>query len=167
MEQQYRQVFGHPAPRPAPQGSRVDWEWLGIIFPALTHLYLPGLLIPESELIVLRPNTLVKLSLGQGGPNVPIRVIARLIRTQTKSLRSLHLGNLDPSVPPRHGASPYHELGEALLQCERMEDFRLEPDPFRRDYASISYAYLAYTPALRGPWRYSLKACGRFLFGLG
>ena len=109
-----------PPPRPTPLESRFQWPLLGWMFPSLTHLYLPRLFLPPTDLGV-QPHTLVKLSLVQSPP-IPLSPILDLVRKQTVSLRSLHFGYI--SIQPDIAQIAFEELGEALASC-KLEEFRL------------------------------------------
>lgn len=94
--------YGHkrqpwPKARPPSPTAHFTWDNLPNMFPSLTHLSLPNLLIPTStfEISAFPVDQLVKLCLGKngGGPPVPISIISRLFSGQGK-LKHLSLGNL-------------------------------------------------------------------------
>lgn len=134
------------------------------MFPALTHLYLPDLLLPPLAEIAIPSHTLVKLSLGgtdggAGGPPVPIEPLVKLIQRQTKSLKALHLGHL---LPVGSGEADFTWLGTVLSWCLQIEDFRLVTSPqgsknLRCDNGMKRYASLACIDAVSTSWRGSLK----------
>lgn len=120
---------------------------------------------PRTEMVILS-NRLVKLSLGPGGPPVPILTLVGVISCNDASLRSIHLGHLFSDQHQVEGNFEY--LGDMLNECKLVEDFRLECDPggsrdARCDQAMARYSDLVYTKAMRGPWRKSLKVCARSL----
>lgn len=120
-EKMYNQTIAAVAPRATPLDATFTWSAFGRFFPALTHLYLPGLLIPPSDTIDLAENdTLVKLSLGIGGPQVPAAIVFGLLEKHARSLRKLHIGHL--------GGCDAEALGEVLANLEVLEDFRLIRD---------------------------------------
>nr|XP_031864346.1 uncharacterized protein CI109_000259 [Kwoniella shandongensis]KAA5531418.1 hypothetical protein CI109_000259 [Kwoniella shandongensis] len=154
--------IGYPHPRPTPDSSIIQWSQFSDTFPALTHLYLPGLLIPEDTIINLTPHTLIKLSIGPQGPPVPVSTIIRIVESQSNTLKSIHLGNLLPlPVKPSQGWG-FDILGEKLKRCEKLEEFRLQADAHGSkdvmcDQAMGRCSDLVYGPGLAGPWRRTLK----------
>lgn len=98
---------------------------------------------------------------------MPIGFLCELIRSQSKSLKALHLGHLTPTY---RGATSkdrvrfhYEDLGQALAMCEIMEDFRLELGSGARASVGSSSNMIKRnsseicTEAMNGPWRKSLK----------
>ncbi|KAK8858720.1 hypothetical protein IAR55_002949 [Kwoniella newhampshirensis] len=156
------QTIGYPKPRPTSESCIIQWSHFGDIFPRLTYLYLPGLLIPEDTIIDLTPHTLVKLSIGPDGPPVPIKTIIRIVETQSDSLRSIHLGNILPSGGKSPNGLDFEILGMKLKMCGKLEDFRLQADArgskdILCDLAMARCSDLIYVPGLTGPWRRTLK----------
>ncbi|CAD6566349.1 MAG: hypothetical protein TREMPRED_002493 [Tremellales sp. Tagirdzhanova-0007] len=152
----------YPPRKVVSEGARINWPHLGSIFPALTHLYLPGLLMPPRTEMGIFPNRLVKLSLGPGGPQVPILNLVGVIGFNDASLRSIHLGHLFSDQHQIEGNFEY--LGDMLKECMLVEDFRLECGPAGTrsaecHQAMAKYSDLVYTKGMRGPWRKSLKVC--------
>ena len=154
----------NPRPRPAPEGAHLDWGRFAIVFPVVTHLYLPGFLIPLSaNLTVSEGHTLVKLAIGPGGPPVPITALSIYLSCHTKTLRSLHLGHLLPNPP-----GDFELLARVLARCSRMESFKCEWD-IRRAHdqhssqAIASRSDAAFLEAMKGPWQKSLKVSSYLL----
>ncbi|WVF68969.1 hypothetical protein IAT40_003743 [Kwoniella sp. CBS 6097] len=178
--------IGYPEARPTPLSSVLQWETLGETFPALTHLYLPGLLVTEGSTIALPPG-LAKFSVlpsgfnattgtSTGGPPIPIETITNLLETQTDTLRSIHLGHLKPSTRGTLASTSnsrssafyinaerdFERLGEVLSRCEKLECFRWVNKVGGSldtgcDLATSRFAGLIYEPGLGGSWRHSLK----------
>ncbi|OCF45999.1 hypothetical protein I317_00087 [Kwoniella heveanensis CBS 569] len=110
--------IGYPEPRPTPSSSLLQWEILSQSFPALSHLYLPDLLVVEGTKIDVPPGLVeftVLTSSGTsgglgslvgtgssgamgGGPPIPIETITNLLEPHTATLRAIHLGHLRPST---------------------------------------------------------------------
>ena len=116
---------------------------------------------PRTEMGIF-PNRLVKLSLGPGGPQVPILNLVGVIGFNDASLRSIHLGHLFSDQHQIEGNFEY--LGDMLKECMLVEDFRLECGPAGTrsaecHQAMAKYSDLVYTKGMRGPWRKSLKVC--------
>jgi hypothetical protein len=161
----FGQIIAHPLPRAAPADAFLDWPNFSRLFPALTHLYLPRLLIPSNTTISVPPHQLVKLSLGPGGPPVPLEVITELIESQTSSLRSVHLGHL--MTESMTGVGPkWLALGVALGRCGSLEDFRHQGDPkgskdARCDGGMAAYSMYLYEEGMSGPWQRTLKVRNR------
>ncbi|KAL7423048.1 hypothetical protein Q5752_002347 [Cryptotrichosporon argae] len=154
--QKYGQTLAYPAPRPARPGQDLTWDRLGTVFPALTHLYLPGLYLLPDATIGVAPGTLRKLALGPGGPLVPLAPLTALVKAQP-TLEKVYLGHL---VPVDDAEREFAALGDALARCD-MVDFRLETDPagsrdWRCDKAMAQHAHLLYV-GLGGKWAPSLK----------
>lgn len=119
-------TLAYPTPRPSRANAAFDWPYFDKIFPSLTHLYLPGLLIPVGTAINLTSGRLIKLSLGSGGPPVPIPTLVNIIQGQKSSLKSLHLRHLLPIGDEKEA---FESIGDILEQCVGMEDFRFAADP--------------------------------------
>lgn len=149
-----------PTARAADRGSRFDWVNFGSIFPALTHLYLPGLLIPPNVEIRLPENTLIKFSTGPGGPPIPISVLGVLLESQTESLESLHIGHVTPTAQWSRDAEA-DKLAEAFAGCTKMKDFRWMRDASGKQSALcetfMQHAGLMLEEALLGSWQDTLK----------
>ncbi|WRT67931.1 uncharacterized protein IL334_004905 [Kwoniella shivajii] len=180
-------TIGYPTPRPTSSESIIQWSTLGISFskngqgeregnfPNLTHLYLPGLLIPEDTLINIRPDTLIKFSTGSqgGGPPIPIESLIHLINSQKNSIRKLSLGHIKSSNSKITSAnSPNMEsfirLGELLNECTKLEEFTLVTDAGGSkdsicDSGMSKCSNLIYGPGLMGNWRKSLKKLSLFV----
>ncbi|GFZ45033.1 hypothetical protein JCM24511_02759 [Saitozyma sp. JCM 24511] len=157
----FGQIIAHPLPRAAPADALLDWPNFSHLFPALTHLYLPDLLIPTNTTISVPPQQLVKLSLGPGGPPVPLEVITELIESQTSSLRSVHLGHL-MTESMTHVGPKWLNLGVALGRCRSLVDFRHQGDPkgskdARCDNGMADYSMYLYEEGMSGPWQRTLK----------
>ena len=139
------------------------WESFGNTFPALTHLYLPGLLLCGATRINLAENTLVKLSIGPGGPPVPLSTITELVISHAAALKAIHLGNLSVPQNDWDDVRPFIALGQALCRCEHIEDFRFEYDETAAEPNRITgrgmttMSHWIYSDALKGPWRRSLR----------
>ena len=147
----------HPNPRPAADGAHLDWSRFGEIFPALTHLYLPGLLIPAMTRIALPLNRLQKLVLGLGPP-VPSSTLSRLLLEQAGSLRYLQLGNL--IFGPGWLQQQESHLMEGFEACSALEVFRFEPDQIaamNEVDSNTAVAKFAVDMLLQGSWRDSIK----------
>lgn len=159
--QRFGQTIAYPNPRPALEGARIDWPKFQFIFPSVTHLYLPGLLLPDKTSVnIAAPYQLVKLSLGRGGPPVPTAALRALILSHCQSLKAIHLGHLLPSGT-REYSEAFGWLGQQLANCD-LEDFCFECSPNgsmdpRCDLTMPKYSDLVYVDALRGRWRKSLK----------
>ncbi|WVR06479.1 hypothetical protein IAU60_003510 [Kwoniella sp. DSM 27419] len=158
----YGHTIGYPDPRPTPGSSPIQWSSLSDAFPRLSNLALPGLLVPEGTVIDLAPG-LVKLSLGDGGPPVPMQTLIGLLDNQTASLKSLHLGHIRPQATASGSADPraFEQLGEVLSRCQ-LESFRLVAEPGGSkdamcDAGMSRFSHLVYGPGLAGKWRQSLK----------
>lgn len=154
-------TIAHPTPRPSRPDAIFDWPYFAKIFPSLTHLYLPGLLVPPKTSINLVPDQLVKLSLGFGGAPVPIHTLTDLLSKQAKTLKSIHIGHL---LPDKSAYNDFAKLGEVLEQCTLVEDFRFASDPqkFRDsacDNAMRRYYHLVFSEGLNHTWRSSIKVC--------
>lgn len=155
-------TVAYPNPKPARQGTDFDWVGFRGRFPSLSHLYLPMLLVPPGTAI--SPSGLVKLSLGVGGPAVPVATIVGLLSMSSETLRAVHIGHILPEADLTNGRHDnlFSLLGSILSGCEHIEDFRLEVDPggsldLRCDQAMAKDSDKIYTPALRAAWRRSLK----------
>ncbi|WWC96255.1 hypothetical protein V866_003122 [Kwoniella sp. B9012] len=155
---------GYPQPRQTNPEHVIQWYTFFEHFPRLTHLYLPGLLIPEDTLINLSPG-LIKLDLGAGGPPVPVEVLNHLLETQTNTLRSLKLGHIKSAKLLATGipdSAAFTGLGEILSRCERLEEFSMKVDPGGSkdpmcDACMGRYSDLVFRDGLRANWRKSLK----------
>ncbi|WVQ83046.1 hypothetical protein IAT38_005184 [Cryptococcus sp. DSM 104549] len=136
----------YPSPAATPKGSRIQWSRFGKSFPALTHLYLPGLLVPHGTNIKLaNDHTLVKVSFGDGGPPVPAGVAHGLVQSQRGTLQSIHLGNIRVFMYQGMKESELDEVSEgfwdryidtmdfsrlstAISECFNLERFRWRAD---------------------------------------
>jgi hypothetical protein len=153
-------TLAHPTPRPSRPDAAFAWQCFDRIFPALTHLYLPGLLVPPATHVNLARDQLVKLSLGFGGPPVRVEVLNRIISNQIQSLRSVHIGHLCPESQLIDMS--LLSLGEWLSACLHLEDFRFASDPGgskdrKCDQAMEGHSRDIYVPEMRRSWRASLK----------
>ncbi|WVQ85049.1 hypothetical protein IAT38_007213 [Cryptococcus sp. DSM 104549] len=121
-------AIGYPKPRPTPEDSRIHWARFGESFPALTHLYLPGLLIPSDSTISVAKG-LTKFAVGPRGPPVPATVIKRILEEGNESLRAVHVGNILSTVAAsRKGVDAFYDLPGLLGDCSALEDFRVLAD---------------------------------------
>lgn len=156
----YASMVSAPVARPTPPDATFTWSALGRIFPALTHLYLPGLLIPAADRIRLASdNTLVKLSFGTGGPAVPSSVLHILLASHEKSLVKLHVGHVEPT-PIQQGPWSALILGKVLSGLSVLQDFRMVRDPNSRVSAACDGLMREAEVWLRGPiwqWAKQLK----------
>ncbi|WVW84841.1 hypothetical protein I302_106876 [Kwoniella bestiolae CBS 10118] len=164
-------ISGYPQPRHTPQESILQWSTFNVHFPRLTHLYLPGLLVPDDTQINVNPG-LVKLDLGAGGPPVPIEVLIHLLENQVDSLKSLKLGHIKSkhkTLPSSAGEiNPFAKLGEILSKCEKLEEFSMKVDVGGSgdpvcEAGMSRYSDLIYRDALGGSWRKSLKKLSLFV----
>lgn len=148
----------HPPARPTPEGSNIDWSLFFVTFPAVTHLCLPRLFLPDT-IFAIRENTLVKLSLGSDPP-IPIEPLTTLILSQQKSLRTLHLGYITPSPRTSQTAqdTKFSTLGGLTLTECHLEEFKLRCGETKDSRALAAMrAFSSYLlDGLRGPWRQSL-----------
>ncbi|KAK6908034.1 hypothetical protein I203_102035 [Kwoniella mangroviensis CBS 8507] len=155
---------GYPQPRQSHPENIIQWYSFHIHFPKLTHLYLPGLLIPEDTLINLSPG-LIRLHLGAGGPPVPVEVLNHLLEKQMDTLRSLKLGHIKSTKLLSSGipdSTPFTRLGKILSRCERLEEFSMKVDPGGSkdpmcEACMGRYSDLIFRDGLSGNWRKSLK----------
>ncbi|ODO05171.1 hypothetical protein L198_01859 [Cryptococcus wingfieldii CBS 7118] len=118
--------MGYPNPRPTPQTTTISWPTLDTSFPSLTHLCLPGLLVPNGTEIGTAGLSLIKLALGPRGPPVPITSIEPIIKRHHNTLRSVHLGNVYP-----RGTKPgpdFDELAETIQSCDGLDTLRWQTD---------------------------------------
>lgn len=123
--------MGYPQPRNTLASDFIQWSGFNKCFPRLTHLYLPGLLVPSGTKINTSFLKLIKIALGPRGPPVPISTVIGLIAGQESTLRSLHLGNVYPDIPsPSRAAymAVYDDLANHLHQLKLLEQFRWQTD---------------------------------------
>ncbi|WWC62760.1 uncharacterized protein I303_105357 [Kwoniella dejecticola CBS 10117] len=151
-------LVGHPQPRATPAGSLIQWSTFDEVFPALTHLCLDGLLIPEDTTILLNSG-IEKLDLGSGGPPVPIGSLIRLIESHKDTLKFLSIGHIRSKAASE---AEFRRLGEVLGRCTKLEVFKFVTDQHgSRDAicdAGLSrFSNLVYSPGLTGSWSKSLK----------
>ncbi|TYJ58597.1 hypothetical protein B9479_000808 [Cryptococcus floricola] len=118
--------MGYPNPRPTPQTTTISWPTLNMSFPSLTHLCLPGLLVPNGTEIGTAGLSLIKLALGPRGPPVPITSIEPIIKRHHDTLRSVHLGNVYPrSTKP---GLDFDELADTIQSCDGLDTLRWQTD---------------------------------------
>ncbi|ODO10010.1 hypothetical protein I350_02234 [Cryptococcus amylolentus CBS 6273] len=118
--------MGYPNPRPTPQTTTISWPTLNTSFPSLTHLCLPGLLVPNGTEIGTAGLSLIKLAFGPRGPPVPITSIEPIIKRHHKTLRSVHLGNVYPrGTKP---GSDFDELADTIQSCDGLDTLRWQTD---------------------------------------
>nr|ODN85396.1 hypothetical protein L203_05012 [Cryptococcus depauperatus CBS 7841] len=126
--------LGYPLPRATPSTTAIHWSTLDKTFPSLTHLNLPGLLVPPGTDISTTNLTLVKLSIGPRGPPVPIDTITSIIKTHQLTLCSLSLGNLYPTnATVSIQSSQWNDLIEAVSGCRSLEAFEWLADSRTND----------------------------------
>lgn len=118
----------------------MTWDNFGTFFPALTHLSLPQLLVPNDTLIELPKASLVKLDLGGSrGPAVPALTLAYILDAQTSSLQHLAFG----LVSTQKDRDP---LGLILGKCEKLRvlDVQVPPESFSSEefYAHL-WSYMS------------------------
>ncbi|OWZ78214.1 hypothetical protein C365_03007 [Cryptococcus neoformans Bt85] len=122
--------MGYPQPRNTLAAGIIQWSEFNKCFPRLTHLYLPGLLVPSGTKIDTSFLKLKKIVLGPRGPPVPISTVISLIAGHESTLRSLHLGNVYPGIPSSREAhmAAYDDLANHLRQSKLLEQFRWQTD---------------------------------------
>ncbi|WVQ73244.1 hypothetical protein IAR50_002812 [Cryptococcus sp. DSM 104548] len=118
--------MGYPNPRPTPTTTTISWSTLHTSFPSLTHLSLPGLLVPNGTQIGTEGLSLVKFALGPRGPPVPIATIEPIIDLHHNTLKSIHLGNIYPqSNKPQ---VDFDGLADTIQSCGGLETLRWQTD---------------------------------------
>lgn len=122
--------MGYPQPRNTLTTGIIQWSGFSRCFPRLTHLYLPGLLVPSGTKIDTSFLKLEKIVLGPRGPPVPISTVISLIAGHEPTLRSLHLGNVYPGIPSSRAShmAAYDDLANHLRQSKLLEQFRWQTD---------------------------------------
>lgn len=123
--------MGYPQPRNTLASDIIQWSGFNKCFPRLTHLYLPGLLVPSGTKINTSFLKLIKIALGPRGPPVPISTVIGLIEGHESTLRSLHLGNVYPDIPSSSRTAymaVYDDLANHLHQSKLLEQFRWQTD---------------------------------------
>ncbi|XAO21498.1 hypothetical protein I312_100249 [Cryptococcus bacillisporus CA1280] len=123
--------MGYPQPRNTLASDIIQWSGFNKCFPRLTHLYLPGLLVPSGTKINTSFLKLIKIALGPRGPPVPISTVIGLIEGNESTLRSLHLGNVYPDIPSSSRTAymaVYDDLANHLHQSKLLEQFRWQTD---------------------------------------
>ena len=148
--------------RETPKDAPFSWETFGDTFPALTHLALPGLLVPDKQEIRLATGRLVKLAIGPTGPGeipVPVRTVNSLLEGQTSMLESLHLGQIVSHGKGREVAGEWEQLEALISQCTSLKSFKWTMGNVDRRLVDLCLSQMGQTET--GKWNIvrALNAC--------
>ncbi|ORX37262.1 hypothetical protein BD324DRAFT_650867 [Kockovaella imperatae] len=138
--------------RDAPSDAPFSWSSFGDTFPAITHLYLPGLLVPDKQAMRIAPGRLVKLSLvaAISGPPVPLGTVIDLIREQTETLESIHLGQVLSTARGKDVYEEWEYLESLLGSCHRLKCFKWMAGSADRRVMDLMLNQMSGTAS--GPW---------------
>ena len=123
-------------PREPPRDIPLYWDTIGDAFPALTHLYLPRLLIPDCKGIFLPPGQLVKISISAERPT-SVESLCHMIQGQT-SLQCLHIGPIMARRPDCASVGAWEYL-EEQVQTLQLRDFRWHCPPMQATTGDLGY----------------------------